>query len=111
MIETVTKLFENAAATTNTAAATDAAQATQQGASSGSALTTGLAALGAGLAAIGVLGTGIGQGYAAGKAAEAVGRNPEAESKIRLMLIIGAGIAETAAIYAFIIALLLIFVK
>ncbi|WLP85974.1 ATP synthase F0 subunit C [Mycoplasma seminis] len=76
-----------------------------------SGLSTGLAALGAGLAAIGVLGTGIGQGYAAGKAAEAVGRNPEAESKIRLMLIIGAGIAETAAIYAFIVALVLMFAK
>ncbi|QNM93952.1 ATP synthase F0 subunit C [Mycoplasma sp. Pen4] len=68
----------------------------------------GLLAVGAGLAAIGVLGTGVGQGYAAGKAAEAVGRNPEAENKIRTMLIIGAGIAETAAIYAFMIALLLL---
>ncbi|MFV8414230.1 ATP synthase F0 subunit C [Mycoplasma sp. Sp48II] len=104
MIETVTKLLD-------TAANASQADTVKEAATSGSSLTTGLAALGAGLAAIGVLGTGIGQGYAAGKAAEAVGRNPEAESKIRLMLIIGAGIAETAAIYAFIVALLLLFLK
>jgi F-type H+-transporting ATPase subunit c len=54
--------------------------------------------------------TGIGQGYAAGKAVEAVGRNPEAESKIRSMLILGAAIAETAAIYGLLISFLLLFV-
>ncbi|WP_174259473.1 ATP synthase F0 subunit C [Mycoplasmopsis canis] len=68
-------------------------------------------AVGAGIAAIGVLGAGVGQGYAAGKACEAVGRNPEAESKIRTMLIIGAGIAETTAIYALLIALIILFAK
>ncbi|MEA4134422.1 ATP synthase F0 subunit C [Mycoplasma sp. 2045] len=100
MIETVTKFLEETANNT-----------TQAAAQNGGDIKSGLVAIGAGLAAIGVLGTGIGQGYAAGKAAEAVGRNPEAESKIRLMLIIGVGIAETAAIYAFIIALLLMFIK
>jgi F-type H+-transporting ATPase subunit c len=54
--------------------------------------------------------TGISEGYATAKACEAVGRNPEAESKIRLTLIIGVGLTETSAIYGFIIALLLIFV-
>ena len=66
--------------------------------------------IGAGLAMLGALGTGIGQGYAAGKASEAVARNPEAESKIRTMMIVGCAIAETAAIYSLIIAILLIFV-
>ncbi|MBP5256824.1 MAG: ATP synthase F0 subunit C [Mycoplasma sp.] len=66
--------------------------------------------IGAGLAMLGALGTGIGQGYAAGKAAEAVARNPEAESKIRTMMIVGCAIAETAAIYSLIVAILLIFV-
>ncbi|RKX67135.1 MAG: ATP synthase F0 subunit C [Tenericutes bacterium] len=56
------------------------------------------------------IGAGIGQGYAAGKAAEAVARNPEAESKIRSMMIVGAAIAESAALYAFVIAIMLIFV-
>ena len=66
--------------------------------------------IGAGLAMVGATGVGIGQGYAAGKASEAVARNPEAESKIRTMMIVGCAIAETAAIYSLIIAILLIFV-
>ncbi|MDE6477454.1 MAG: ATP synthase F0 subunit C [Mycoplasmoidaceae bacterium] len=66
--------------------------------------------IGAGLAMLGATGVGVGQGYAAGKAAEAVGRNPEAESKIRTMMIVGCAIAETSAIYALIVAILLIFV-
>ena len=66
--------------------------------------------IGAGLAMLGALGTGIGQGYAAGKASEAVARNPEAESKIRTLMIVGCAIAETAAIYSLIVAILLIFV-
>ncbi|MGL5617916.1 MAG: ATP synthase F0 subunit C [Metamycoplasmataceae bacterium] len=70
----------------------------------------GLVAIGAGMAVIGVVGTGIGQGYATGKAVEAVGRNPEAEAKIRKMLIMGLAITESAAIYAFVVAILLIFV-
>lgn len=70
----------------------------------------GLIAIGAGLAVMTGLMTGIGQGYAAGKAVEAVGRNPEAENKIRSMLILGDAIAETCAIYGMLIAFLLIFV-
>jgi F-type H+-transporting ATPase subunit c len=70
----------------------------------------GLIAIGAGLAVMTGLMTGIGQGNAAGKAVEAVGRNPEAENKIRAMLILGDAIAETCAIYGMLIAFLLIFV-
>ncbi|MBN3534533.1 ATP synthase F0 subunit C [Mycoplasma procyoni] len=69
----------------------------------------GLVAIGAGLAMVGAMGVGAGQGYAAGKAAEAVGRNPEAEKKINKLMIIGASIAETSSIYALLIAFLLIF--
>lgn len=54
--------------------------------------------------------TGIGQGIAAGKAVEAVSRNPEAENKIRAMLILGDAIAETCAIYGLLVAFLLMFV-
>ena len=67
-------------------------------------------ALGAGIAALGTLGTAFSQGYACAKAVEAVARNPEAENKIRTMLIVGDAIAETSAIYSLIIAILLIFV-
>lgn len=70
----------------------------------------GLIALGAGIAAVGCFGTGVGQGYAAGRAVDAVGRNPEAEATIRKMLILGLAIIESSAIYALVIAILLIFV-
>ena len=70
----------------------------------------GLIAIGAGRAVITGMMTGIGQGYVAGKAVEAVGKNPEAEGKIRNMLIIGSGIAETSAIYGMLVAFLLILV-
>ncbi|MBW0594756.1 ATP synthase F0 subunit C [Mycoplasmopsis anatis] len=69
----------------------------------------GLVAVGIGITMLGVIGTGLGQGYAAGKAAEAVGRNPEAEGKIRNMMIVGMAISESASIYALIIAFLLLF--
>lgn len=71
----------------------------------------GMACLGAGIAMIGGLGPGIGQGFAAGKGAEAVGRNPEAAGQIRSMMVLGIALAETTGIYALVIALLLIFVK
>jgi len=73
-----------------------------------SSISSGLAYLGAGFAVMTGLGTGIGQGYAAGKAAEAVGRQPEAQGKITMTMIIGQGITESAAIYGFIIAFILI---
>jgi F-type H+-transporting ATPase subunit c len=65
--------------------------------------------IGAGFSMIGACGAGIGQGYAAGRACDAVGRNPEVESKIRTMLIVGCAIAETSCIYALIISIILIF--
>ena len=56
------------------------------------------------------LGTGIGEGIAASKAVEAVGRNPEAEGKIRTMMILGIALAETVAIYGLLVSLILLFV-
>ncbi|WP_027334954.1 ATP synthase F0 subunit C [Mycoplasmopsis felifaucium] len=70
----------------------------------------GLIAVGIGIAMISGLGVGLGQGMAAGKAAEAVGRNPEAAGKIRTMMLVGQAIAESAAIYSLIVAILLMFV-
>ena len=66
--------------------------------------------LAVGLATLSFMGTSLGQGIAAAKAAEAVGRNPEAEGKIRTMLIIGCAIAESAAIYALVLCLIILFV-
>ena len=70
-----------------------------------------VARLFAAAAAIGIggLGPGLGIGLAVRGAMEAIGRNPEAEGPVRTTLIIGAGLAEAVAIYAFVIALILIF--
>ena len=67
-------------------------------------------AIGAGLAMIAGIGPGIGQGYAAGKAAEAVGRQPEAKSDITSTMLFGYAVAESTGIYGLVIALLLLFV-
>ncbi|MGE4320615.1 MAG: ATP synthase F0 subunit C [Acholeplasmataceae bacterium] len=71
-------------------------------------LSSGLAYLGAGIAVLTGFGSGIGQGIAAGRAAEAVGRQPEAQGKIQMTMIIGQGIAESTGIYGFIIAFILL---
>ena len=71
----------------------------------------GMAVLGAGIAMVAGLGPGIGEGIAASKACEAVGRNPDAESKIRNKMVLGIALSETTGIYALIIALILIFLK
>ena len=71
----------------------------------------GMAVLGAGIAMVAGLGPGIGEGIAASKACEAVGRNPDAESKIRNMMVLGIALSETTGIYALIIALILILLK
>lgn len=58
----------------------------------------------------GAIGPGIGIGVAVQGALLAMGRNPEAAGTIRTTMIIGAALAESVAIYAFLTALLLIFV-
>ena len=69
-----------------------------------------LTAIGAGIAALGCIGAGVGIGIATAKASEAVARQPEAESKIRNTLILGAALAEATAIYSLVAAILIIFV-
>lgn len=59
---------------------------------------------------IGVIGPGIGIGIIGGKAVEAVGRNPEAESTIRNTMILGIVFAESLAIFALVIAFILRFI-
>ena len=72
-------------------------------------MVKGLIAIAAGLAVCAGLGTGIGEGIAS-KAVEAVGRNPEAEGKIRTMMILGIALSETVAIYGLLVSLILLFV-
>ncbi|WP_027700966.1 ATP synthase F0 subunit C [Metaclostridioides mangenotii] len=66
-------------------------------------------AIGAGLAVMTGIGAGIGQGFAAGKAAEAVGNQPEAKGDIMSTLLLGDAIAESSAIYGLVIAIILVF--
>lgn len=75
----------------------------------GKALILACSAVGAGLAMIAGIGPGIGQGFAAGKGAEAVGRQPEAQGDIVRTMLLGAAVAETTGIYGLIIALILLF--
>ena len=72
-------------------------------------ISIGLMAVGAGIA-IGAagIGTGIGQGNATAGAVEAMARNPEMEKKIRSTMLLGCGIAESAAIYGLIVAFTII---
>lgn len=66
-------------------------------------------AIGAGIAVLAGIGTGIGQGISAGTISEAIARNPEAEGKIMSKAYITYGIAESPAIYGFVVAMLILF--
>lgn len=73
------------------------------------AIVMGCSAIGAGLALIAGIGPGVGQGYAAGKGAEAVGRQPEAKGDIISTMLLGQAVAETTGIYGLVIGLILIY--
>ena len=60
--------------------------------------------LGVGIAAAGC---GIGIGMAAGKAVEAIARQPEHTSKIQTAMILGAAFVEALTIYALVVVFLL----
>ena len=78
---------------------------------SNEAFVLGWSAIGIGLAMIAGLGPGIGQGFAAGKGAEAVGRQPEAKSDIMQTMLLGQAVSETTGIYSLVFALILMFVR
>ncbi len=67
-------------------------------------------AVGAGLAMIAGIGPGIGEGYAVGKACEAIGRQPECKGSVTSTMLMGCAVAETTGLYGFVVALLLLFV-
>ena len=67
-------------------------------------------ALGAGMAIISGIGPGIGEGYAVGKACEAIARQPESKGSVTSTMLMGCAVAETSCIYGFVIAILLLFV-
>jgi len=59
---------------------------------------------------VGTIGPGLAIGMMAAKGLEAIGRNPEAASKIQTNMILGIAFAEAVAIYALVVALILKFV-
>jgi F-type H+-transporting ATPase subunit c len=66
--------------------------------------------LAAGLAmALGTIGTGIGMGNGLSGATNAVGRNPEAHGKILITMMVGLAMIESLAIYALVIALVVLY--
>jgi len=65
--------------------------------------------IGAGLAVIGVIGAGIGIGNIFASFIEAVGRNPAARSEIFTMTMLGFALVEAIALYALVIALVILF--
>ena len=73
------------------------------------AIILAASAIGAGLAMIAGIGPGIGEGYAVGKACEAIGRQPECKGPVQSTMLLGCAVAETTGIYDFIVALLLMF--
>lgn len=64
------------------------------------------AGIGAGLV---VIGAGFGIGLLAGRAMEAMGRQPEAIAPIRTNMIIAAALIEGIAFFALVICILLVF--
>lgn len=83
--------------------------ATQVVAAAASGVDTNSMAIGL-LMAFGGLGPALAIGVIGGKAMEAIGRNPEAASKIQTNLVLGFAFAEAIAIYSLVVALILKFV-
>ena len=73
------------------------------------ALILACSAIGAGLAMIAGIGPGIGQGYAAGKGAEAVSKNPKNGKQSMMVMLLGAAVAETSGILALVVALIILY--
>ena len=70
-----------------------------------------LKTIAAGLAiGLGAIGPAIGIGLLAGKALEAMGRNPEASGKIQAAMILAIAFTEAIAVYGLVVALIILFV-
>lgn len=66
--------------------------------------------IGAGLATLGMIGAGLGIGVVGSGALQAMGRNPDASGMIQTNMVLGIAFAEAVAIYALVVALLILFV-
>ncbi len=59
--------------------------------------------------AVGVVGPGLGIGHIAGKALEAIGRNPDASGKVTTTMFIGIAFTEALAIFAVVVGFVIKF--
>jgi F-type H+-transporting ATPase subunit c len=80
----------------------------------GESYTKVLFAVGAMIAAgfaigVGAVGAGLGIGTAASGACAAVGRNPGVQGKIMMTMLVGMAMAESIAIYALVVSLVLLY--
>ena len=74
-------------------------------------LKTAGALIGAGICmGFGAIGPGVGEGFAAGKACEAIGRAPEHAGLLTRTMLIGQAVSESTGIYSLVVALLMLFV-
>lgn len=77
----------------------------------GQNLITAGSLIGAGICmGFGAIGPGIGQGFAAGKACEAIGRTPQEAGLLTRTMLIGQAVSESTGIYSLVMALLILFV-
>jgi F-type H+-transporting ATPase subunit c len=80
----------------------------------GESYSKALFAVGAMIAAgfaigVGAVGAGLGIGTAASGACSAVGRNPGVQGKIMMTMLVGMAMAESIAIYALVVSLVLLY--
>ena len=77
----------------------------------GADLVKAAAFLGAGIAmGLGAIGPGVGEGFAGGKACEAIGKRPEEAGLLTRTMLVAQAVSESTGIYSLVIALLLLFV-
>jgi len=77
----------------------------------GAQLVRAAAFMAAGLCmGIGAIGPAVGEGFAAGKALEAMGKNPKEAGLLTRTMLVGQAVTESTGIYSLVVALLLLFV-
>ena len=99
-----------ASATLAAAAEAAAPAAAAAGADYTKAIVIGLSIFSAAMVmAAGTMTTALGMGHGLNGAVNAVGRNPEAQGKILVTMMVGLAMIESLAIYALVIALVIIY--
>lgn len=68
-------------------------------------------AMAAAVAILAVMPSALGEALVCAKTVEGMSRNPEMYSKLRTSMILACALVETTAIYALLVAILILFVK